>query len=129
MVCLHLSWLGEPVKNLSFHFKRLIPSLCTYNKKVTWTKTVKNQMTSFKKNPMFTIASLSNNWPISGKKKKLEFQILTVLCRTENERKHCSLQTEQSVIRESGGSTRKDKQDVLEHHWSSLFTRGCLKSR
>ena len=71
---------------------------------------------------------LSHNWPVHGKRKNLEFQILAVLCRTENERKHCSLQTEESVIQGSGGSTREDIQNASEHHWSSPFTGSCLKS-
>lgn len=60
--------------------------------------------------------------------KKLEFEILTVLCRTENERKFGGLQTEHSVIEEPG-STHEDKQDASEHRWPSLFNSGCQKSR
>lgn len=72
---------------------------------------------------MFTIATLSQNGLIHGRKKKLEFQTHTVLCRTENERKYCSLQREQSVIQASGGSTYEGEQGVLEHDWSSVFAR------
>lgn len=59
---------------------------------------------------MFTIATLAHNREIHGRKKNLEFQTLTVLCRTENERKYCGLKREQSVIRASGGSTREGEQ-------------------
>lgn len=86
-------------------------------------KTTKNQMTLTKTNKqtnMFTITALSHNETIHSKTKRLEFGILAVLCRTENVRKHCGLQTEQSMIREPG-SSHKGKHNASEHHQSSFF--------
>jgi len=74
----------------------------------------------FNKKNMFTITALSCNGPIHSKTKRLEFEILAVLCRTENERKRCGLQAEQSVIWEPR-SAHEGKQDAAEHHQSSLF--------